>query len=548
MKVHGWKRALLAMVGTLVLAAPAAHAAPSVAMQIDAAHDGVQADGHPLPPLRRRWAVDLGQATSYPLIAGGKVFVIVRNPTAYGDRIVALDEATGATTWERSIGGTYWWAGAAYDAGKVFTVNGDGVMSAFDATSGASLWSKQLPGQYSFSSDPTAINGVVYTGGAGSGGTLYAVREDTGAVQWTSSVANGDDSSPAVAGNSVFVSYACPNVYAFNKDSGALQWTNHPGCSGGGGATPVFANGRLYVRDNSSGYVFDAASGQTLDSFTSSVAPAVASDLGYRLNGGALEAFDAATGVTRWTYNGAMLSTPPVVVGDTVYAGGGSKIYGLDRHSGAVVWSDDVGAALSPADPGPTPGLGAGDGLLVVPASGKVVAYEEGAPTTTSNTTAPGRAGAPTSGQRTVPLWTGPRAPRRGLLELEATVEDYAPRLAYDERVLARALRRVAHGGDPATLDRALRRYAADLRAMRRQVALTHLQTARGRRGRRALLLALQLQERGVQAMARAMSEARANRMSAAKRSLASGAGLLGRARREARRAKRLLGFSVLAS
>src|SRR2546423_2360368 len=123
--VHGWKPGLLVLLGTLVMAAPAAQAAPSVAMQIDAAHSGVQPDGHPRPPLRKRWAVDLGQPTSYPLIAGGKGFVVVRNPSAYGTRIVALDAASGATAWERSLGGTYYWSDAAYDAGKVLTVNGD---------------------------------------------------------------------------------------------------------------------------------------------------------------------------------------------------------------------------------------------------------------------------------------------------------------------------------------------------------------------------------------------------------------------------------------
>src|SRR2546423_750557 len=440
MTVHGWKPALLALLGTLAIATPPAQGAPSVAMQIDAAHSGVQADGHPRPPLRKRWSVDLGQPTSYPLIAGGKVFVVVRNPSAYGTRIVALDAASGATAWERSLGGTYYWSGAAYDAGKVFTVNGDGVMQALDAGSGAVLWSQKLAGQYAFSSEPTAVDGVVYTGGAGSGGTLYAVREDTGTVLWTQSVANGDHSSPAVAAGSVFVSYACPNVYAFARDTGIEQWSYHPGCSGGGGRTPVYANGRLYVRDNSSGYVFDATNGKVLDSFTSSVAPAVASDLGYRLDGGALEAFDASTGVTRWTFRDATLATPPVVAGDTVYAGGGSRIYGLDRHSGAVTWSDDVGATILPPDEhnvsSPVAGLGAGDGLLVVPASGKVVAYEEGTPTATSNSTAASGPGAGTTGptgQRTVPIWTGPR-PRRGLLVLEATIEDYGPRLAYDQR------------------------------------------------------------------------------------------------------------------
>ena len=42
-------------------------------------------------------------------------------------------------------------------------------------------------------------SGIVYVGGAGSGGTLYAVSESAGNVLWTASVQNGDNSSPVKA-------------------------------------------------------------------------------------------------------------------------------------------------------------------------------------------------------------------------------------------------------------------------------------------------------------------------------------------------------------
>jgi outer membrane protein assembly factor BamB len=68
------------------------------------------------------------------------------------------------------------------------------------------VWARQLPGQYAFSSPPTAKDGVVYVSGAGSGGTLYAVDEASGTVLATQPVANGDDSSPALSADAVFVS------------------------------------------------------------------------------------------------------------------------------------------------------------------------------------------------------------------------------------------------------------------------------------------------------------------------------------------------------
>ena len=218
------------------LASPANQA---VALQGNATHDGHIADAGIATPLTQAWAVTLPSIVSYPLIVNGRVFVTTADKTLY-----ALNQATGATLWSRAVGGSYFWSGIAYDRGQLFVVNGDGLLTAVDPASGSVNWSKQLPGQYSFSSEPTAIDGIVYVGGAGSGGTLYAVREHDGHVLWTRSVANGDHSSPAVSGDAVFVSYACHRSYAFHRVTGDLLWDYSTGCSGGGGRTPVVANGQ----------------------------------------------------------------------------------------------------------------------------------------------------------------------------------------------------------------------------------------------------------------------------------------------------------------
>ena len=86
----------------------------------------------------QRWSRDLGGQISYPLIVGGRIFVTVANQASYGTKLYALDEANGATLWGPvDLGGTYGWSNAAYDAGRVFAVNFDGLLRAFDAASGA---------------------------------------------------------------------------------------------------------------------------------------------------------------------------------------------------------------------------------------------------------------------------------------------------------------------------------------------------------------------------------------------------------------------------
>src|SRR5205823_14393774 len=110
------------------------------------------------------------------------------------------------------------------------------------------LWSVKRSGQYAFTSAPTASVGIVYVGGAGSGGTLYAISESAGNVLWTASVQNGDNSSPAVTAKGVYVSYACEQAYDFDPSSGALIWHHATGCEGGGRRTAVKHAGKLYVR------------------------------------------------------------------------------------------------------------------------------------------------------------------------------------------------------------------------------------------------------------------------------------------------------------
>jgi outer membrane protein assembly factor BamB len=381
---------VLALAALLVAVQPSAARARAVAYQIDEAHTGYT-PATLRPPLTRSWAVDLGGSVSYPLIAQGKVFVTVSDLSAYGTMLYALDAGSGATVWGPvELGGTYFWSNAAYEHGRVFAVNYDGLLRAFDAQTGVTLWSVQLPNQYAFSSPPTAGGGTVYVGGSGIGGTLYAVDEGNGSVRWTADVENGDNSSPALVGSTVYVSYACQQDYAFDRHSGALVWHYDTGCEGGGGKTPVVHDGFLYDRDSgypdSASAVLSAQSGSFLHPFAAGPAPAFAAHTGFFLTSvagspGVLEARSLPFGDALWTFAGdGGLSSAPIVTGRYVYVGSSSgMLYAVDRQSGQPVWSDDVGASILPPDEQnvsqPLTGLAASSGLLVVPASNLLVAY-----------------------------------------------------------------------------------------------------------------------------------------------------------------------------
>ncbi len=354
----------------------------AVAYQIDPTHSGAQPSTSLSLPLVKKWSVDLGGAISYPLIAGGRVLVTVRNAVSYGTKLYALDEHTGATLWGPvAISGTYFWSALAYDAGKVYVINFDGLLRAFDAATGTLLWSAQLPGQYAFSSAPTATSGKVYVGGAGSGGTLYAVDGANGAVLWTKSVSNGDQSSPVVTPGGVYVSYVCQHVSDFDPASGALLWQYQGNCSGGGGKTAALFAGRLYARDPILGHlIFDAQTGAVTGTFAAGPIPAFHGSRGFFLSQGTLKALDVATLQMQWSFAAVGLSSAPIVVGNQVVQGSqNGTLYVLDEQTGAVAWSGSIGAGIPGPDEQnvsqPLTGLAAADGVLIIPAGSTLIGF-----------------------------------------------------------------------------------------------------------------------------------------------------------------------------
>lgn len=390
----------------------------SVAYQLDAAHDGMQSETI-TAPLIQQWSDTLTGSVSYPLVVNGVVYVAAAT-SSNADTLYAIRQATGTTLWTKSFSSTYAWAALAYDAGQVFVISESGMLTAVNASTGVTAWSVVLPGQSMFSSAPTAADGQVFVGGAGSGGTVYAVSQATGHVTWSMPVENGDHSSPAVDANGVYVSYACDQDYDFAPITGAPVWHHSGSCDGGGGKTPVLADGEVFGRDSTSGNVIlSAASGTSLGTFTSTPAPAVSSGVAYTLSGGTLAAIAGdGAGINLWSFTGdGHLDSAPLAVGDLVIEGSSAgNLYALSAASGAIDWSGTVGAGIGAPDEqnvsGPLTGLGAGEHSVIVPAGSALVAYEDASDTggTPSNTTAPAVLDTPAVGEAAgadVGVWSG---------------------------------------------------------------------------------------------------------------------------------------------
>ena len=345
----------------------------AVAYQIDPTHAGSQFDTV-APPLTQRWSRDLGSPVSYPLIALNKVFVTA------GSALYALNVTNGTTVWGPIEIGVY--PNIAYESGRILALNRDGLLRAFDATNGNQAWSRQLQGQ-SFTSPPTAALGTVYIN---SSSNVYAVSVLDGTVKWTAPLIGSEHSSPAVTATAIYYTNS-GEAFALAPANGSVIWRTSSSSIGSTGTTPVFYNSRVYIRNNNIGNVaLDSGTGIPVLEIPTGPAPAFHGSTGFFLNVGLfnvsnLEARDITTGALKWSFNGdGTLSSPPIVVNGVVYVGSTSgKLFAVDETSGASLWSGTVGAAVNRPDEfgsNPLTGLAAGEGLIVVPATNLVVAFQ----------------------------------------------------------------------------------------------------------------------------------------------------------------------------
>src|SRR5207245_5943994 len=94
----------------------------------------------------------------YPLIAGGRVFVINSNVPASGAALYGFDLGSGTPLWPPvDLGSSSTFNNAAYEAGRLFVVGGDGEGRAGDAATGQGPWFPQLVGKTHVSGAHTAL-------------------------------------------------------------------------------------------------------------------------------------------------------------------------------------------------------------------------------------------------------------------------------------------------------------------------------------------------------------------------------------------------------
>lgn len=282
--------------------------------------------------LKEVWSASAGEGsstnarlTASPVIGGGKIYTLDSNAN-----VTAFDQKSGDKLWntdltpededsEKGFGG-----GVAFDAGKVFVSTGFGFVAALDASNGKEIWRRNAT--VPFRAAPVVNGGRIFV--ATQENQLLALAEDDGRVLWdhrgiSESAGMLGSNSVAVAGDVVVVPYSSGELYALRVQNGKSIWSDT--LSRTGKLTPLAS-----LADISGRPVIDRGL-----VFANSHA-------------GRLVAIDIRTGERAWTVDVGGTQRP-WVAGDYVFViTDDAKVICVERADGRIRWATQLDSYSSP--------------------------------------------------------------------------------------------------------------------------------------------------------------------------------------------------------
>lgn len=245
--------------------------------------------------------------------------------------------------------------------GKLFVMDTQGVVSAFDANTGSPAWQQKL-------AVTDNVENAIFGGGASySDGRVYvttgvgevaALDAATGQVAWKVKPAGPLRGAPTIAFNAIFVMTQDNQIHALNATDGATLW-NESGSLGQAGvfgvAAPAAGQGTVIAGYSSGELVaYRYENGRTLwsdalarTSISTQVGiltdidadPIIDRGRVYALGqGGRMAAYELVTGQRIWELSLASISTP-AVAGDWIFIlTDDARLFSIASSTGKVRW------------------------------------------------------------------------------------------------------------------------------------------------------------------------------------------------------------------
>ncbi|MDD3288702.1 MAG: PQQ-binding-like beta-propeller repeat protein [Alphaproteobacteria bacterium] len=261
-----------------------------------------------------------------PVVNAGKIYtidsegVVSAFRTDDGERLWRTD-TTPEDCEDESMGG-----GIGFSDGVVFATTGVGEAVALNANTGAIIWHKSM--SKPLRSAPTIADGRVYV--VTIDNELFALDVKNGNELWRhngiiESATLMGSSSPAVSGDSVIIAYSSGEIFSLRAQNGRVAWSDMLASSTKVGALPAIADIRgLPVVDR--GRVFAVS------------------------HSGRMASIDKRTGERIWDTEIGGINTP-AVAGDAVFVlTNDNELVALTRDNGRVLWSKELSKFKDPED------------------------------------------------------------------------------------------------------------------------------------------------------------------------------------------------------
>jgi outer membrane protein assembly factor BamB len=277
--------------------------------------------------VSRLWSASMpagsnrSRLASAPVIAGGKLYAVDIDAMLH-----AYDAASGASLWTVPIAKgeenkpARFGGGASVDSGRVYATDGLGDVVAFDAGTGAEVWRVKPGGP--LRGAPTIDGDQLYV--LSQDNQLFALSTADGSQKWNSSGSLESQgvfgvAAPAVARSTIVAGFSSGELNAYRYENGRTLWG-------------------------------DALSRTSITTSVSSLSdidadPVIDGDQVYALGqGGRMIAANLASGQRIWEQNFAGISTP-WLAGEWIFVvTDESKVYCLQRSTGKVRWISQLRA------------------------------------------------------------------------------------------------------------------------------------------------------------------------------------------------------------
>ena len=325
--------------------------------------------------LGRAWVADIGEGSfsrarlaSAPVVADGRVYTIDTQAV-----VRAFDAATGQEVWSTQVGspqdrrgGINFWTGestgahgilfgggVSYDSGRIYATSGIGDAAAYDAATGTEIWRVRPGGP--LRGAPTIANDNVYV--TSQDNQLYALNPADGSLRW--------DASGTLELAGVFGAAA----------PAASQGTVVAGFSSGELTAYRYENGRVVWQDALSRTSISTSVGSLSDI---DAEPVIDNGRVYAIGqGGRMVALELNTGQRIWEINVAGISMP-WVAGDWIFVvTDQAQLLAIARATGKVKWMTQLRRYEDVEDrKGSVSWVGpvlAGDRLILANSEGEIV-------------------------------------------------------------------------------------------------------------------------------------------------------------------------------